>query len=88
MGRMADRTDSLDPAHADPRADPRADPHAGEAMVGPHGAADDHGGDHGHDDHGHAAEALGPVDTLAWGLAALGIVLGLVVAFAFVAAAS
>ena len=39
-----------------------ADPHAGESMVGPHGATDDHGADHGHDDHGHGGESLGPLD--------------------------
>jgi len=57
-----------------------ADPHDGENMVGPHGAADDHGGTHGHDDHAHGAdEALGPLDLRAWGAGALGIVLGLLV---------
>jgi hypothetical protein len=64
-------------------------PHAGESMVGPHGAPDDHGDDHGHDDHaGHDSEALGPIDLPMWGAAALGIVLGLVVLLAFVQAAS
>lgn len=66
----------------------RHDPHAGEAAVGPHGAADDHGETHGHDDHAHAAEALGPVDRLAWGAAILGIALGLVVMVAFIQAAT
>jgi hypothetical protein len=55
-------------------------------MVGPHGAADDHGETHGHDDHGHEGEELGPIDRLAWAMGALGIMLGLVVAAAFVAA--
>jgi hypothetical protein len=64
------------------------DPHAGESMVGPHGAADDHGDTHGHDDHAHEGMALGPVDRLAWAMGALGIFLGLVVAAAFVAAGS
>ncbi|HJP87437.1 MAG TPA: hypothetical protein VJ850_00155 [Candidatus Limnocylindrales bacterium] len=64
-------------------------PHAGESMVGPHGSADDHGEDHGHDDHGHAGtDALGPIDLPMWGAAVLGIVLGLVILFAFVQAAS
>jgi hypothetical protein len=66
----------------------RHDPHAGESAVGPHGAADDHGDTHGHDDHAHAAEALGPVDRWAWGAAILGIVLGLVVMVAFIQAAT
>ena len=70
-----------------------ADPHAGESMVGPHGAADDHGDGHGHDDHaqaseGHGTEALGPFDLRAWGAAGLGIVLGLVVMLAFIRAAT
>lgn len=52
-----------------------------------HHATDDHGGDHGHDDHAHGdGEALGPVDVFAWGAGALGVVLGLVVAFCFVLA--
>ena len=66
----------------------RQDPHAGESMVGPHGASDDHGEEHGHDDHAHEGMALGPIDRLAWAMGALGIFLGLVVAAAFVAAGS
>ena len=38
----------------------------------------DHGGDHGHDDHAHAEEALGPIDVTLWGAFVLGILLGLV----------
>ncbi|MEZ0240472.1 MAG: hypothetical protein ACAH65_06710 [Chloroflexota bacterium] len=64
------------------------DPHAGESIVGPHGAADDHGDAHGHDDHAHGAEAIGPVNVAAWGAALLGIILGLVVLLAFVQALS
>ncbi len=65
------------------------DAHAGESMVGPHGVASDHGEDHGHDDHAHGGgDALGPIDLPMWGAAILGIVLGLVVLFAFVQAAS
>lgn len=63
------------------------DPHAGEAMVGPHGAADDHGDDHGHDDYAHGVEALGPPDVSMWAMAVLGALLGLVVAMAFLQAA-
>ena len=62
------------------------DPHAGEAMVGPHGGADDHGDTHGHDDHAHAGEALGPIDVRTWAMAVLGILLGFVVAIAFLQA--
>jgi len=72
-------------ATSDPQ---RPDPHAGEAHVGPHGSPDDHGEDHGHDDHAHGAgEALGPLNLPAWGAAILGVVLGLVVVFAFIQAA-
>ena len=69
----------------------RQDPHVGESMVGAHGAADDpgaaddHGDTHGPDDHAHEGVELGPVDVMAWGFGALGILLGLVVAVAFVA---
>lgn len=64
----------------------RHDPHAGESMVGPHGSPDDHGGDHGHDDHAHSTMDLGPIDRTAWAMGALGIFLGLVIAAAFLAA--
>ena len=64
----------------------RTDPHAGESMVGPHGATDDHGSDDGHDDHAHATTSLGPFDAMAWSAAAVGVVLGLVVVLALVQA--
>ncbi|HYK94656.1 MAG TPA: hypothetical protein VE011_02160 [Candidatus Dormibacteraeota bacterium] len=66
----------------------RQDHHAGEASVGPHGAPDDHGDTHGHDDHAHGGEALGPVNVMAWAAAIGGIALGLVVMFAFIQAAT
>ena len=45
-----------------------------------HHATDDHGEEHGHDDHAHGdGEALGPIDTLAWGAGVLGVALGVVV---------
>jgi len=76
----------MDATHSSSHA---ASPHAGESMVGPHGGADDHGEDHGHDDHGHGGgDTLGPIDLPMWGAAVLGIVLGLVVLFAFVQATS
>ncbi len=60
-----------------------ATPHAHDGMTGPHGSMDDHGGDHGHDDHAHgAAASLGPVDVRAWAYGLVGIVLGLAVAVA------
>ena len=65
------------------------DPHAGESMVGPHGASDDHGAEHGHDDHAeHGGIELGPIDRLAWGMGGLGILLGVVIAAALLAAGS
>ncbi len=63
-----------------------ANPHAGESMVGPHGAADDHGDTHGHDDHAHGGATLGRVDVPMWGMAVLGILLGFIVAIAFLQA--
>lgn len=62
--------------------------HRADGMVGPHGSMDDHGGAHGHDDHGHAGDELGPVDRQLWGAAVLGFVLGLVVAVALAIGAS
>jgi hypothetical protein len=64
-------------------ANPHADPHAGDATTGPHGSMDDHGADHGHDDHAHADEdAVAKFDVPAWGAGALGVVLGVVVVLA------
>lgn len=69
-------------------SDTHTSPHAGESTVGPHGSADDHGDGHGHDDHAHGdGPALGPIDMPMWGMAALGIVLGLIVVFALLQAA-
>ena len=49
-----------------------------------HHALDDHGEEHGHDDHAHLDEMpLGPMDVIAWGAGVLGVVLGLAVALAF-----
>jgi hypothetical protein len=66
------------------------DQHAGDAPGHPgsvaHHATDDHGDEHGHDDHAHAEESLGPVDRPAWGAGILGVLLGLAVAIAFVIA--
>ena len=54
----------------------------------PHGTTDDHGGDHGHDDHGHAPGALGPIDWRMWIVGAAGLVVGLIVTAGFVVATS
>jgi hypothetical protein len=68
---------------ADPHGAPPAMPHAADGVTGPHGSMDDHGGDHGHDDHAHGSGmALGPMDVRAWGAGALGILAGLAVAVA------
>ena len=56
--------------------------HPGDAENEAHGAGD-HGEENGHDDHGHQADELGPIDVVAWGSFALGIGLGLAVAFCF-----
>ena len=50
-----------------------------------HHATDDHGEDHGHDDHAQHddTDPLGPIDAFAWGAGILGVGLGLVVALAF-----
>ena len=54
------------------------------AAADAHGAhePDDVGHGHaGHDEHGDHAQALGPVDWLAWGAGILGVAAGLAVAF-------
>lgn len=51
-----------------------------------HHATDDHGDEHGHDDHAHTDEPLGPIDVPAWGAGLAGILLGLAVALAFMLA--
>jgi hypothetical protein len=51
-----------------------------------HHEATDHGEDHGHDDHAHGEEPLGPIDVAAWGAGVLGVVAGVVIAFCFMLA--
>ena len=56
-----------------------------------HHQPDDHGEDHGHDDHAHEGEddqALGPIDVAAWGAGVLGIAVALVIAACLAFAAS
>ena len=49
-----------------------------------HHQPDDHGEDHGHDDHAHGDDdALGPIDSAAWAAGIVGIAVGLVIAGAF-----
>jgi hypothetical protein len=69
------------------------DRHAGDAPghegAVAHHLADDHGEDHGHDDHAHGDDAaLGPIDTAAWAAGIVGVVIGLVIAGAFALATS
>ena len=51
-----------------------------------HHETTDHGDDHGHDDHAHAGEALGPIDVAAWGAGVLGIAAGLLIVACFMLA--
>jgi ABC-type Zn2+ transport system substrate-binding protein/surface adhesin len=56
------------------------------AVEGPHGSAADHGGDHGHDDHAHGGDALGPIDWPMWGVGVLGVIVALIVTAGLAAA--
>jgi len=58
----------------------------GHADAVAHHATDDHGDEHGHDDHAHAEDPLGPIDVAAWGAGLIGVLLGLAVVLAFVLA--
>jgi hypothetical protein len=62
------------------------DPHDMSVVAGAHGSTDDHGGDHGHDDHGHATGALGPIDWPMWIIGVAGLVVGVIVTAGFVVA--
>ena len=64
------------------------DPHDMSVVAGAHGSTDDHGGDHGHDDHGHAPASLGPTDWRMWAVGAIGLAVGLIVTAGFVVATS
>ncbi len=70
---------STEPTHSDGPGHPGAVAHH---------KTDDHGDAHGHDDHGHTDEPLGPIDIQAWGAGALGVAIGLGVAACFVLATS
>ena len=58
----------------------------GHAGAVSHHETTDHGDDHGHDDHAHAEEALGPIDVAAWGAGVLGILAGILIAACFMLA--
>ena len=49
-----------------------------------HGTA--HDAAHGHDEHGHAADTLGPINWTMWGVGALGVLVALVIVAGFVMA--
>jgi hypothetical protein len=66
--------------------DPHQDDAPGHADAVAHHATDDHGDEHGHDDHAHAEQPLGPIDVPAWGAGILGVALGLAVVVAFMLA--
>jgi hypothetical protein len=53
-----------------------------------HHLTDDHGDDHGHDDHAHAETALGSIDVAAWAAGVAGVAIGLVIAACFALATS
>jgi hypothetical protein len=71
---------------ADMTMDPHQDDAPGHAGAVAHHATDDHGDEHGHDDHAHAEQPLGPIDVSAWGAGILGVALGLAVVVAFMLA--
>jgi hypothetical protein len=71
------RLPMTDPAaHAAPPGPPHDTTTETHAEPG-HPTADEH------DDHGHATEALGPVDVSAWGAGVVGVAVALVVAVCF-----
>ncbi len=49
-------------------------------------AAHAHDAGHGHDDHGHAADQLGPIDWRMWGAGVLSVIAAIAVLIAFVSA--
>jgi len=58
----------------------------GHAGATAHHETTDHGDDHGHDDHAHAEDPLGPIDVAAWGAGVLGVVAGLLIVACFMVA--
>jgi hypothetical protein len=64
--------------------DRHADDTPGHEGAVAHHLPDDHGDDHGHDDHAHAGEAaLGPIDPAAWAAGIAGVAIGLLIAVCF-----
>ncbi len=68
--------------------DPHATDRPGHEDAVAHHRPDDHGEDHGHDDHAHPTEALGPIDGAAWGAGILGVAIAVVIAACFALATS
>ena len=61
--------------------------HGGSTGIDHHDPSD-HGNEHGHDDHAHGAEALGPLDIWAWGAGVLGLGIAVAIAVCFALATS
>lgn len=59
-----------------------------DASAGDHHDASDHGDAHGHDDHAHGDDALGPIDTAAWGAGIVGVAIAVLMAACFALATS
>jgi len=81
---------SHEPGSSEPGSDEQVSAADGQGLHQPGDLADethgpdDHGETHGHDDHAHGGDALGPVDTRAWGALAVGVGAGLLVAWCLV----
>jgi ABC-type Zn2+ transport system substrate-binding protein/surface adhesin len=76
---VSDRTMTTEPHDED------APGHAGAVA---HHVLHDHGDDHGHDDHAHGEEPLGPIDVAAWSAGVVGVLIGVAIAACFVLATS
>jgi hypothetical protein len=63
------------------------DQHGSSTVVaGVHGSTSDHGDGHGHDDHAHPSDALGPIDWTMWRAGVVGVIMGLIVTAGLVVA--
>lgn len=58
----------------------------GHAGALAHHETQDHGEDHGHDDHAHGEDALGPIDVGAWAAGVVGVITGLAMTACFIVA--
>ena len=58
--------------------------HGAHSAAATHGTGHDAG--HGHDDHGHAADTLGPIDWTMWAVGLLGVLVAAIVVAGFVLA--